>query len=97
MAEPDLRKNDAFRGSTTPSCGLPGGLGTPDFRSGTGISVSTDYYHGLLVLLGQKITFWCKLVLWDHASPRQAHKRSASRHIWRAWRPPRGTKTGMHL
>jgi len=22
--------------------------------------------------------------LWDHASPRQAHKRNASRHIWSA-------------
>jgi hypothetical protein len=38
------------------------------------------YYYRLLILLGHKITFWYKLVLWDHASPRQAHKRSASRH-----------------
>ena len=37
--------------------------------------------HRFLVLLGHKRTFWCKLVLWDHASPRQAHKRDASRHI----------------
>ena len=35
----------------------------------------------LLVLLGHKRTFWCRIVLWDHASLRQAHKRSASRHI----------------
>ena len=34
---------------------------------------------------------------WDHASPRQAHKKDASRHISRAWRQPRGTKTGKHL
>jgi hypothetical protein len=34
-----------------------------------------------LVLLGHKRTFWCRIVLWDHASLRQAHKRSASRHI----------------
>jgi len=34
-----------------------------------------------LVLLGHKRTFWCRIVLWDHASPRQAHKRNASRHI----------------
>jgi hypothetical protein len=30
------------------SCGLPGGLGTPAFWAGIRISVSTDYYHGLL-------------------------------------------------
>jgi predicted amidohydrolase YtcJ len=35
----------------------------------------------ILVLLGHKKTFWCRIVLWDHASPRQAHKRNASRHI----------------
>jgi hypothetical protein len=35
----------------------------------------------VLVLLGHKRTFWCRIVLWDHASPRQAHKRDASRHI----------------
>jgi pimeloyl-ACP methyl ester carboxylesterase len=40
-----------------------------------------DYSFEGLVLLGHKRTFWCKLVLWDHAFPRQAHKRSASRHI----------------
>jgi DHA2 family multidrug resistance protein len=50
-----------------------------------------------LILLGHKRTFCCRIVLWDHASPRQAHKRDASRHIWRAWRSPRGTKTGKHL
>jgi hypothetical protein len=26
-------------------------------------------------------TLWCRIVLWDHAFPRQAHKRNASRHI----------------
>jgi CubicO group peptidase (beta-lactamase class C family) len=45
-----------------------------------------DYSHnmaggGLLVLLGHKRTFCCRIVLWDHASRRQAHKRDASRHI----------------
>src|SRR4051794_21708602 len=35
-----------------------------------------------------------ELFLWDHASLRQAHRRNASRHIWRAWRPPRGMLTG---
>ena len=29
----------------------------------------------------QNKTFWCRIVLWDHASLRQAHKRNASRHI----------------
>ncbi len=48
---PDLRKDDAFRDATTRSFGLPGGLSTPDFRAGAGISVSTDYYHGLLEAL----------------------------------------------
>src|SRR5215469_4374451 len=46
----------------------------------------------LLVLLGHKRTFSCRIVLWDHVSPRQAHKRDASRHIWTAWRSPRGMK-----
>jgi hypothetical protein len=45
----------------------------------------------VLVLLGHKRTLSCRIVLWDHASPRQAHKRNASRHIWTAWRTPRGT------
>jgi len=35
----------------------------------------------LLILLGHKRTFWCRIVLWGHAYPRQAHKRNASRHI----------------
>src|SRR5215472_16055690 len=39
-----------------------------------------------LILLGHKRTFSCRIVLWDHVSPRQAHKRNASRHIWMAWR-----------
>jgi hypothetical protein len=36
---------------------------------------------GVLVLLGHKRTFRCRIVLWDHASPRQAHKKNASRPI----------------
>jgi hypothetical protein len=40
-----------------------------------------DIIDGLLVLLGHKRTLSCRIVLWDHASPRQAHKRNASRHI----------------
>ena len=51
----------------------------------------------LLVLLGHKRTFRCRIVLWEHASPRQARKRSVSRHTWRAWRAPRDTKIGMNL
>ncbi len=47
-ADPDFEKNNAFRGATTQSWGLPEGLGIPDFRDGNGISISTDYYHGLL-------------------------------------------------
>ncbi len=49
-ADPDFEKNNAFRGATTQSWGLPEGLGIPDFRDGNGISISTDYYHGLLTL-----------------------------------------------
>ncbi len=47
-ADPDFEKNNAFRGATTQSWGLPEGLGIPDFRDGNGISISTDYYHGLI-------------------------------------------------
>ena len=54
-AEHDRRKNHAFRGATTHSCGLPGALGTPDFRAGIGISASTDYYHGLLAVNGRDL------------------------------------------
>ena len=52
-ADPDFEKNNAFRGATTQSWGLPEGLGIPDFRDGNGISISTDYYHGLLGHLAQ--------------------------------------------
>jgi len=48
----------------------------------------------VLVLLCYKKTIWCRIVLWDHASPRQAHRRSASRHTWMAWRMPRRMLTG---
>src|SRR5580658_3650735 len=34
-----------------------------------------------IVLLGHKRTFCCRIVLWEHASPRQAHRKDASRHI----------------
>ena len=37
--------------------------------------------YAVLVLLDHKRTLSCRIVLWDHASPRQAHKRNASRHI----------------
>jgi hypothetical protein len=37
-------------------------------------------FEAPLILLGHKQTFWCRIVLWDHVSPRQAHKRNASRH-----------------
>jgi hypothetical protein len=37
---------------------------------------SADYYYWVT-----KATFSCRIVLWDHASPRQAHKRNASRPI----------------
>jgi hypothetical protein len=40
-----------------------------------------EYSDRLLVLLGHKRTNWCRIVWWDHASPRQAHKKDASRHI----------------
>jgi len=49
----------------------------------------TFYYYWVI-----KGTFQCRIVLWGHVSPRQAHKRDASRHILMAWRAPRGTKTG---
>jgi hypothetical protein len=55
------------------------------------------FLDGILVLLGHKRTFSCRIVLWDHAFPRQAHKRNASRHISTAWPAPRGTKTGTRL
>jgi hypothetical protein len=47
----------------------------------------------LLVLLCHKQTLWRRIVLWDHASPRQAHRRSASRHISTAWQTPRAMLT----
>jgi hypothetical protein len=50
-----------------------------------------------LVLLGHKRTFSCRIVSWDRTSPRQAHRRDASRHISTAWRAPRGMKTGTRL
>jgi hypothetical protein len=59
--------------------------------------IASAFLTLLLVLLGHKITFSCKIVLWDYASPRQAHKRDVSRHIWRAWQPPRDMKTGTSL
>jgi hypothetical protein len=37
----------------------------------------------------QNKTDYCRIVLWVHASPRQAHRRSALRHICRAWQMPR--------
>src|SRR4051794_11484691 len=50
-----------------------------------------------LVLLGHKTTFSCRIVLWDHTSPRQAHRRDASRRTLTVWRAPRGTKTVTRL
>jgi hypothetical protein len=38
--------------------------------------VSAAYYYWVT-----KRTLSCRIVLWDHASLRQAHKRNASRHI----------------
>ena len=69
------------------------------FDDDPGIYIEGDYeyVHPALVLLGHKRTFWCIIVLWGHAYPCQAHKRNASRHIYRAWRTPRGTQTGRHL
>ncbi|HXX13459.1 MAG TPA: triple tyrosine motif-containing protein, partial [Candidatus Eremiobacteraceae bacterium] len=66
-------------------------------QSFQGLMLRLQLVDELLVLLGHKRTFWCRIVLWDHAYPRQAHKRNASRHIWRAWRMLRGTKTGRYL
>ena len=40
------------------------------------INHGTLYYYWVT-----KATFSCRIVLWDHASPRQAHKRNASRPI----------------
>jgi hypothetical protein len=60
--------------SVTPSTWVAGTAGIA-IISGTNFGLNST-----LVLLGHKRTNWCKLVLWDHASPRQAHKRSASRH-----------------
>ena len=51
------------------------------FASTVYATPSFKKYPFTLVLLGHKTTFWCRIVLWEHASPRQAHKRSASRHI----------------
>jgi tetratricopeptide (TPR) repeat protein len=45
----------------------------------------------ILVLLCYKRTFSCRIVLWVQSVPRQAHKRNALRHLWRAWRKPQGT------
>ena len=50
-------------------------------RRRDGVPLTIPKKGSLLVLLGHKRTFWCRIVLWDHASLRQAHKRSASRHI----------------
>ncbi len=50
-----------------------------------------------LVLLCYKQTFSCRIVLWDHASLRQAHNRFALRHILRAWPKPQGTPTAASL
>lgn len=48
--------------------------------------------HGKrLVLLCYKRTFSCRIVLWVQSVLRQAHKRNALRHLWRAWRKPQGT------
>ena len=41
-----------------------------------------------------KETLSCRIVLWEHASPRQARKRDVSRRTWMAWQPPRDTKIG---
>jgi predicted esterase len=45
------------------------------------VGIGSALSHGLLILLGHKRTFSCRIVLWDHGSLRQAHKRDASRHI----------------
>jgi hypothetical protein len=42
------------------------------------------------VLLGYRQTCWRRIVLCDHAFPRQTHKRNASRHRQRAWRNAAG-------
>jgi len=47
-----------------------------------------------LVLLCYKPTNSYRIVLWVN-TPRQAHRRSASRHIWMAWRKLRGTPIGQ--
>src|ERR1700686_262830 len=45
------------------------------------IPLAIRQIRSFLILLGHKRTFWYRLVLWDHAILRQAHKRSASRHM----------------
>src|SRR4051794_20404411 len=47
-----------------------------------------------LVLLCYKGTNSYRIVLWVD-TPRQAHRRNALRHIWMAWRKPRGTLIGQ--
>ena len=56
--------------------------------------VSSEEYREGLVLLCYKVQFDVELFSWDHASPRQAHNRGASRHISRAWPTPRGMPIG---
>jgi hypothetical protein len=45
------RKDDAYRGATTRSCGPVEGLGTPQTPSKSSLSAETYYYHGLLARL----------------------------------------------
>ena len=59
-----------------------------DFREETVLDGIPLGSAGWLVLLCYKKTNWCRIVLWVHASPRQAHNRNALRHIWKTWRKP---------
>lgn len=50
-----------------------------------------------LVLLCQQEQFNIEEFSSDHASLRQAYRREALRHIFRAWRKPQDTLTGTRL
>ena len=87
--------------ASTPQIRMIIGLLTPQraflFQRNSPACTETDGGGVHLVLLGHKRTFSCRIVSWDRTSPRQAHRRDASRHISTAWRAPRGMKTGTRL
>jgi len=78
----ELQPSSAVVQALNTPAGYPDGLGNDPHAQNPNPAPTIDAIIDSFSTTGSlNKTLWCRIVLWDHAFPRQAHKRNASRHI----------------